>query len=34
MEIRRTERIAAEKELRFEKKRDTLSKIKGKLKNF
>ncbi len=34
MEIRRTERIAAEKELRFEKNRDTLSKIKGKLKNF
>ena len=28
------ERIAAEKELRFEKNRDTLSKIKGKLKNF
>ena len=34
MEIRRTERIAAEKELRFEKNRDTLSKIKGKLKIF
>ena len=27
-------KIAAEKELRFEKNRDTLSKIKGKLKNF